>query len=158
LRGVIVAVTGREAAGRDAALLARFGDPANYVERYQSVGADIRVQFDADSVRSVLASSGYLAAPADEAASAAVRIAVANLHGADDYGAVLQIFRGLEAGGRTTVLGAAGDTVMFAVSLRGGAEAVSRVLAQQGSLQADATVSAQVGPAGALGYRYAPGP
>jgi Uncharacterized protein conserved in bacteria (DUF2066) len=170
LRRIIVALTGREEAGRDAALLARFGDPATYVQRYQADGAGLRVQFDPVLTRRVLVASGYLAAAPDESAPQAgnaipVQLVVANINRADDYGAVLQIIHALEISGAVSVQGATGSNVTFAVSMRGGPEAVSKALANlaatHSSMQAESATTDPTGSAGAasgvLHYRYAPG-
>lgn len=159
LKRVIVAVTGREEAGRDAALLARFGNPADFVERYQSDGPGIRVQFDRSLTRGVLIAAGYLAAPADAAVSGtgnktAIRLIVTNINHADDYGAVLQIFRTAEPGAGVSVLAAAGDSVTFMVWSRTGVEALRNALAAQGALQLEAPDSEPAASGDTLRYRY----
>lgn len=162
LKRVIVAVTGRDEAGRDPALLARFGDPADYVERYQSDGAGIRVQFNRSLTRNVLVAAGYLPSRVDSAMTGtegrtAIRLIVTNINRPDDYGAVLQIFRAMEPDVDVSVLAAAGDAVTLLVSSRAGVVAIRNALAEQGSLQLEAPGSEPADSGETMHYRYATG-
>lgn len=59
LRGVLVKATGRTDAGRDPALLARFGDPSRLVQQYRRDPAGrLWAQFDALAVRRGLEAAG----------------------------------------------------------------------------------------------------
>jgi hypothetical protein len=60
LRGVLVKATGRAEAGRDPALLGRFGDTRALVQQYRrDAGGALWVQFDPAAVRRGLAAGGY---------------------------------------------------------------------------------------------------